>query len=126
MPWSPTGTFTYHGDNRSPGRELHDTPNKGNLLLSRAFEWAHADQKGRYVCKPNRRGDGHDRLNGDPLTVHIMFPAAKVPGAAQILLGHSQTAVTRRTGARTARCGTSRLTPATAPRCRIEPFLEGI
>ena len=28
MPWSPTGTFTYYGDNRSPGRELHDTPNK--------------------------------------------------------------------------------------------------
>ena len=28
-----TGTFTYFGDNRSPGRELHDTPRKGNLLL---------------------------------------------------------------------------------------------
>jgi hypothetical protein len=27
-----TGTFTYYGDNRRPGRELEDTPNKGNLL----------------------------------------------------------------------------------------------
>src|SRR5271169_999243 len=25
-----TGTFTYYGDNRRPGRELEDTPNKGN------------------------------------------------------------------------------------------------
>jgi hypothetical protein len=32
-----TGTFTYFGDNRSPGRELHDTPRKGNLMLSQSF-----------------------------------------------------------------------------------------
>jgi hypothetical protein len=25
-----TGTFTYFGDNRSPGRELHDTWKRGN------------------------------------------------------------------------------------------------
>jgi hypothetical protein len=24
-----TGTFTYHGDNRRPGRTLEDTPNRG-------------------------------------------------------------------------------------------------
>ena len=35
------GAFTYFGDNRSPGRELHDTQRKGNLLLSKVFEWAH-------------------------------------------------------------------------------------
>jgi hypothetical protein len=45
--------------------------------------------------KPNWRGDGHDRLNGDLHTVHMMSPAVRVPGAAQILLGHSQTAATR-------------------------------
>src|SRR6266516_6345206 len=32
-----TGTFTYYGDNRRPGRELEDTPNRGNLLLRKAF-----------------------------------------------------------------------------------------
>jgi hypothetical protein len=32
-----TGAFTYFGDNRSPGRTLHDTPRKGNLLLDAVF-----------------------------------------------------------------------------------------
>ena len=31
-----TGSFTYFGDNRSPGRDLHDTPRRGNLLLSQS------------------------------------------------------------------------------------------
>jgi hypothetical protein len=31
-----TGIFTYFGDNRSPGRLLHETRRKGNLLLSQA------------------------------------------------------------------------------------------
>jgi hypothetical protein len=76
-----TGIFTYYGDNRSPGRELHDTPNKGNLLLSRAFEWAHADAARRarvppflLFDKPGTRRDvrfrgllvpGSDRLSGE-------------------------------------------------------------
>lgn len=34
---APSGTFFYFGDNRSPGRQLHDTPRKGNLLLSNMF-----------------------------------------------------------------------------------------
>jgi hypothetical protein len=34
---SGTGTFLYYGDNRSPGRQLHDTPRKGNLALSQMF-----------------------------------------------------------------------------------------
>jgi hypothetical protein len=32
-----SGTFFYYGDNRSPGRQLHDTPRKGNLALSQMF-----------------------------------------------------------------------------------------
>src|SRR5437899_1222476 len=28
-----TGVFTYYGDNKSPGRGLHDTPRHGNELL---------------------------------------------------------------------------------------------
>lgn len=38
-----TGIFTYYGDNRSPGRALEESRPKGNLLLSRAFGWAHGD-----------------------------------------------------------------------------------
>ncbi|GAA4516577.1 restriction endonuclease [Nonomuraea ferruginea] len=34
-----TGIFTYYGDNRHPGTDLHDTPRRGNLLLRDAFGW---------------------------------------------------------------------------------------
>ena len=34
------GTFTYYGDNKRPGRELHDTPRFGNEILRRLFEQA--------------------------------------------------------------------------------------
>ncbi|MEV8630657.1 restriction endonuclease [Streptosporangium sp. NPDC051023] len=36
-----TGVFTYYGDNRHPGKELHKTPRRGNELLRDAFEWSH-------------------------------------------------------------------------------------
>lgn len=44
-----TGIFTYYGDNREPGRELHDTTRRGNLLLRDVFELIHgsADDRAR-------------------------------------------------------------------------------
>ena len=36
-----TGVFTYYGDNRKPGCELHETSNGGNRLLRSVFEAAH-------------------------------------------------------------------------------------
>ena len=33
-----TGTFTYYGDNKQPGKELHETPRKGNHALRIMFE----------------------------------------------------------------------------------------
>jgi hypothetical protein len=36
----PTGSFQYFGDNDTPGREIHDTPHKGNELLKKSFEAA--------------------------------------------------------------------------------------
>ena len=75
-----TGTFTYYGDNRRPGLELEDTPNKGNLLLSRVFGWAHGDTAARAKVppfllfdKPGGRdvrfrgllAPGSDRLSGE-------------------------------------------------------------
>lgn len=59
-----TGAFTYFGDNRSPGRELHDTPRKGNLLLSRVFERAHQGAEARRRVPPfllfDKAGPGRD------------------------------------------------------------------
>jgi len=40
-----TGTFIYYGDNRHPGRLLHDTPRFGNQLLSQLFDRAHLGQR---------------------------------------------------------------------------------
>ena len=34
-----TGQFTYYGDNRTPGHELHKTP--GNRVLRRVFDLLH-------------------------------------------------------------------------------------
>ncbi len=40
-----TGTFVYYGDNRHPGRLLHDTPRFGNQLLKQIFDQAHLAQR---------------------------------------------------------------------------------
>ena len=47
-----TGVFTYYGDNKHPGRELHETEKDGNLILQRIFTFAHAGQEGRRNVPP--------------------------------------------------------------------------
>ncbi|WP_448141861.1 restriction endonuclease [Stenotrophomonas bentonitica] len=39
-----TGVFTYYGDNRKPGQELHQTRRWGNEMLRDIFERGHGDQ----------------------------------------------------------------------------------
>ena len=46
------GAFTYYGDNKKPGRGLHETPRKGNLFLSRVFEAAESGVEGRLRVPP--------------------------------------------------------------------------
>jgi hypothetical protein len=47
-----TGTFTYFGDNRAPGHELHDTPRRGNQILRSAFAAAEGGCAGRATVPP--------------------------------------------------------------------------
>ncbi len=47
-----TGVFTYYGDNKKPGRALHETPRRGNLLLAKVFDDAHAGLAGRQKVPP--------------------------------------------------------------------------
>lgn len=47
-----TGEFTYYGDNRSPGHELHDTARGGNLLLRDAFDAAQSASKNDRLLVP--------------------------------------------------------------------------
>lgn len=73
-----TGLFTYFGDNKRPGRALHDTPRRGNKLLRRVFDLAH--------------GSPDDRARTPPILVFansgewrdVRFLGLAVPGAASV------------------------------------------
>ncbi|MCG9569055.1 restriction endonuclease [Vibrio chagasii] len=39
-----TGKYTYYGDNKKPGHELHDTKKKGNVVLRDSFQALHSDE----------------------------------------------------------------------------------
>jgi hypothetical protein len=45
-----TGLYTYFGDNRAPGKSLHDTPKGGNKVLLEIFESAHGSMTERSNC----------------------------------------------------------------------------
>jgi len=45
-----TGLYTYFGDNRAPGKSLHDTPKGGNKVLLEIFELAHGSITERSNC----------------------------------------------------------------------------
>ena len=47
-----TGTFTYFGDNRAPGHELHDTPRRGNQILRSVFAAAAGGSPSRARVPP--------------------------------------------------------------------------
>lgn len=73
-----TGVYTYYGDNKRPGRGLHETPRKGNELLRRIFDLAHSGIDGRSQVPPififASTGDWRD----------IVFLGLAVPGTADL------------------------------------------
>ncbi|RZI61356.1 MAG: restriction endonuclease [Zymomonas sp.] len=74
-----TGLFTYYGDNRKPGYELHDRKSGrgGNQILRRAFELAHGGEAERRQVAPFlvfAKGEGRDAV----------FKGLAVPGAAHL------------------------------------------
>lgn len=83
-----TGIFTYYGDNKAPGRELHDTPRKGNLALHHMFQDA-LSIEGRRAIPPiflfQKAGRGAD----------VMFRGLLVPGARGTAVDESLVAVWR-------------------------------
>jgi hypothetical protein len=83
------GTFTYYGDNKSPGRALHDTPRKGNLFLRDVFELAASGEAGRSKVPPvllfSRAEFGHD----------MRFRGLLVPGARSSHMDEDLVAVWR-------------------------------
>jgi Restriction endonuclease AspBHI N-terminal/Restriction endonuclease len=59
-----TGSFVYYGDNRSPGKDLHDTGRRGNQLLRHMFEHSRSTLTERASIPPillfEKSGTGRD------------------------------------------------------------------
>ena len=84
-----TGVYTYFGDNKSPGRGLHETPRKGNELLRRIFELAHSGIEGRQQVPPiflfANTGEWRD----------VVFLGMAVPGTGDLRASEDLVAVWR-------------------------------
>lgn len=87
-----TGVFTYYGDNRSPGRDLHDTQRGGNLLLRDVFQLTHGDERDRRKIPPfllfEKSAPGRQ----------IVFRGLLAPGGAGLTGDDELTAIWRSSG----------------------------
>lgn len=75
-----TGRFTYYGDNRHPGRQLHDTPRFGNLLLKNIFDGSHSGLRDQVppVLIFTTEGQGRSfRFRGLAVPGHHALPATE-------------------------------------------------
>ncbi|KAB2365214.1 restriction endonuclease [Actinomadura montaniterrae] len=90
-----TGVFTYFGDNRTPGRELHETSRGGNLLLRDAFAAAHGTPAERAEVPPFllfEKAPEQGRA--------VYFRGLLVPGGPTMTTDDELAAVWRSTGGR--------------------------
>ena len=87
-----TGIFTYYGDNKKPGRDLHDTGRHGNLILRTIFEDARSGQLGRDDVPPifvfASAGVSRD----------VRFLGLVVPGASDLDVNEELIAIWRNAG----------------------------
>lgn len=84
-----TGTFTYFGDNRQPGKDLHDSPRGGNVILRGTFDLAHSSPGDRtkvpiYLLFA-KAGRGRD----------VVFRGVMAPGASGLTADEDLVAVWR-------------------------------
>lgn len=87
-----SGTFTYYGDNKSPGRALHETPRKGNLFLSRVFAAAAGGVHGRATVPPILL------FTKDVVGTDVRFRGLLVPGSSVVPLDEQLVAIWRSSG----------------------------
>ncbi|MGX1322568.1 hypothetical protein AB7M17_006021 [Bradyrhizobium sp. USDA 377] len=73
-----TGVFTYYGDNKKPGQELHKTGRDGNFILQKMFNAARSGIEGRREVPPTflfaNTGTWRD----------MIFLGLAVPGASDL------------------------------------------
>ncbi|GIF71013.1 restriction endonuclease [Asanoa siamensis] len=87
-----TGVFTYYGDNRRPGQELHVTRRRGNMLLRDVFAACHASAADRAKVPPillfaKAGSGGRD----------VRFRGLLAPGAATLTANDDLQAIWRST-----------------------------
>ena len=84
-----TGIYTYYGDNKRPGRGLHETPRKGNELLRRIFDLAGSGFDGRQQVPPilvfSNTGNWRD----------VVFLGLAVPGTTDLRTSEDLVAIWR-------------------------------
>lgn len=82
-----TGIYTYYGDNKHPGKDLHDTGRSGNRLLKNIFELAHGGSLKRQFVPPilvfENAGIYRD----------VVFLGLAVPGAQELSVTEDLTAI---------------------------------
>jgi hypothetical protein len=74
------GLFTYFGDNRVPGKNLHDTSRGGNAILRACFHWLHSSPHAREKIPPFLVFNKADPVRGRD----VKFLGLAVPGAEAI------------------------------------------
>ncbi len=84
-----TGRLTYFGDNKRPGKDLHDTQRRGNQILRAMFDRAHAGAPDRALVPPAfvfSKAD-HGR--------NVIFRGLAAPGSPAVPVGDDLVAVWR-------------------------------
>ena len=117
-----TGILTYFGDNKHPGRELHDTPRNGNVLLQQTFDALHSI--------PARRGDVPPILVfGNAGSYRdVIFLGLAVPGVPELEAMEDLVAVWKIAGGQRFQNYRAALTILNVPRLKrvwIEDFKSG-
>lgn len=78
---SETGIFKYHGDNRTPGKDLHDTKKQGNIILKNIFDSLHSKNNTRQNVPPIFIFEKHPTEYSQR---SVQFKGICVPGSNQI------------------------------------------
>jgi hypothetical protein len=84
-----TGTATYFGDNKEPGKDLHDTQRHGNEILRVMFDRAHTGPGDRALVPPVLV------FSKGELGRNVVFKGLAVPGSPAIQPGDDLVAVWR-------------------------------
>jgi hypothetical protein len=83
-----TGELTYFGDNKTGGKELHDTPRSGNVVLRNLFDAAHSNHRLSVAPVFVFRKEGGGGRN-------YRFLGVAVPGSADLDFSEDLVAVWR-------------------------------